>query len=54
MVWYVYKSRDGRVYLVYEALTPSLMTGDYLLFDTAEDCLAWCDAEGIKVDGYLR
>ena len=52
IVYYAYKSRDGHVYCMHEALSPYLSTGDYLLFDSAEDCVRYWAAEGIEVDRY--
>ena len=52
VVYYAFKSRDGHVYCIREALNPSLMTGDYLLFDSAEACVAHWAAEGVEVDRY--
>ena len=50
-MYYAYKSRDGHVYCVktwniYEA-------GDYLLFDTVEECVAYWREEGLEIDRYI-
>lgn len=50
--YYAYKSRDGHTYLMKECLNDSLMTGDYLLFDTAEECINYWKNQGIEVDRY--
>lgn len=52
MYYYAYKSRDGHTYLMKEYLNPSLMTGDYLLFDSAEECISYWKEKGIEVDRY--
>lgn len=51
-MYYAYKSRDGHVYCVYEPLDESLMCGDYLLFDTAEECVKYWREHGLEVDRY--
>ena len=51
-VYYAYKSRDGHVYCVKEILDPYNMTGDNLLFDTPEDCVAYWAEQGLVVDRY--
>lgn len=51
-VYYAYKSKDGHVYCVREALSDSLMTGDLLLFDTAEACVEYWENEGIAIDRF--
>ena len=51
-VYYAYDSRGGHTYCIREALNPYLMTGDYLLFDTAADCIRYWKDHGIEVDRY--
>lgn len=50
LVYYAYKSRDGHVYLMREVLNPALMTGDYPLFSTAEECETYWKENGMKID----
>ena len=52
MVYYMYHSRNGLNYCIGEFLNEYLMVGDYLLFDSAEECVAYWKAEGIEVDRY--
>lgn len=52
VVYYAYKSRDGHIYLMHEALTPYLMCGDYLLFSSAEECITYWKNNGLVVDRY--
>ena len=52
LVFYAYKSRDGHTYCICESLNPYLMTGDYLLFDTAEDCVKYWEKHGTIIDRY--
>lgn len=52
LFYYAYKSRDGHVYCIEEALNPYLMTGDYLLFDSAAECVAYWKENGVEVDRY--
>ena len=53
MVYYAYVSRDGHVYCVRALLDEYLMTGDELLFDSAEECVAYWKEQGIEVDRYV-
>lgn len=50
--YYAYKSRDGKVYCIGEPLTPWTATGDYLLFDTPEECVNYWARQGIEADRY--
>lgn len=50
--YYLYHSRDGLNYVLREELNPSLMTGDYLLFDSLEECVSYWKRQGVKVDRY--
>ena len=52
MVYYAYKSRDGHIYCIGEYLNESLMSGDYLLFDSAEECVAYWHENGVEVDRF--
>ena len=52
MFYYMYQSRDGKNYIIEEYLNPYLMTGDYLLFDSAEECAAYWKERGVEVDRY--
>lgn len=52
MVYYAFKSRDGHVYLIHEQLNASLMSGDYLLFDSADDCISYWAGEGVQIDRF--
>lgn len=52
LVFYAYKSRDGHTYCIQERLNSSLMTGDYLLFDSAEDCVTYWRELGVIIDRY--
>ena len=50
-IYYLYHSaHDGLNYLLREYLDPYLMTSDYLLFDTAEDCRNYWEKKGVKID----
>ena len=51
-MYYAYKSRDGHVYCIYEALTPYLLHSDYLLFDSKEKCVSYWKTQGVEVDRY--
>ena len=50
--YYAYESRDGHCYCIKEELSPYLMTGDYLLFDSAEKCVEYWRKKGVEVDRY--
>ena len=51
-MYYAYQSSDGHTYLMHEELLPWLMLGDFPLFDTAEDCIAFWASRGLVVDRY--
>ncbi len=53
LYYYAYKSRDGHTYCVKEYMNPSLMTGDYLLFDSAEECVKHWAERGVIIDRYV-
>lgn len=52
LFYYAYESRDGHCYCIGEALNPYLMTGDYLLFDSPEECVSYWRKNGVEVDRY--
>lgn len=45
----VYSREDHKYHLWCEALVPYLMCGDYLLFDSADECISYWASEGIEV-----
>lgn len=49
IVYYLYFWR-GKPYIIGEALTPWLMSSDYLLFDSHKACLDYLVKEGV-IDG---
>ncbi|MBO5967284.1 MAG: hypothetical protein J6S14_02165 [Clostridia bacterium] len=52
-MYYAYKSRDGHVYCIYEVLFNYALLDDYLLFDSAEECVAYWKDHGVEVDRYV-
>ena len=50
--YYAYDSRDGHTYCIGEFLNPYLMMSDYLLFDSAEECVNYWKEHGKEVDRY--
>ena len=48
--YYAYRGRDGKYYVTATILNEYAMTGDYLLFDTVEDCVEYYAAQGIKIE----
>lgn len=50
-MYYAYESRDGHVYCVKAFSIEE--TGDYLLFDTIEDCVMYWRNHGKEIDRYI-
>ena len=50
--YYAYQSKDGHTYCIKENLNPYLMNGDYLLFDTQEECVNYWKKNGVTIDRY--
>ena len=51
--YYAYTSRDGSTYLMREVMNPYLMVGDYLLFDSAEECIDYWKKQGVEVKRHV-
>ena len=47
--YYAVKSKDGVYRCVAEYMSPYMMTGDYLMFDSAEECIEYWASEGLEV-----
>lgn len=47
-----YSSHDNKTYIISEYLNPYLMSSDYLLFDSAEECRKYWEEKGVKIDRY--
>lgn len=52
-MYYAEKSRDGHVYCVKMWSIEEVMYGDYLLFDTVDDCVNYWRGEGIIIDRFI-
>lgn len=50
VVYHAEKGRTGKWFICCEQLNPYLMTGDYLLFESAEECRMYWESEGVVFD----
>lgn len=52
MFYYAYRARDGHTYCIGEEINASLMSGDYILFDSRQECIEYWKQRGVVIDRF--